>query len=123
MKKIFLSVLLVLALLPFNSWTTQDELIAGTAASTEITELFFAHFHNNFACAEYDFKVMTTPIRHKRGGLTTNRFIFSRTGNSLDRKERQMGKEEILLGNIKLMALVGWKQVPIRLSWSSGNRS
>lgn len=107
MKKILLSALLLLTFSPLNCWALQEEMIAGAAASTEITKLFFEHFRHNFACAEYDFKVMSTPIRHRRGVLTTDRFIFGHTGNPLDTKERSMGKDEILLGNVKLLAVVG----------------
>lgn len=82
-------------------------MIAGAAASTEITKLFFEHFRHNSACAEYDFKVMATPIRHKSGVLTTNRFIFGRIGNPLDNKEKQMGKDQILLGKVKIFMAVG----------------
>lgn len=106
-KRILTIVLLFFLLLPLTVWSLQEEMIAGAAASTEITKLFFEHFSNNFACAEYDFKVMATPIRHKSGVLTTNRFIFGRIGNPLDSKERQMGKDEILLGDVKLQIVVG----------------
>jgi len=108
MLKRILTIALLLGLLaPLNSWSQQEEMIAGAAASTEITALFFEQFRHDFTCAEYDFKVMSTPIRHKSGVLTTNRFIFGRIGNPLDTKERQMGKEEILLGNVKLIIAVG----------------
>jgi PBP superfamily domain len=106
-KRILTIALLFCLLLPLNCWSQQEEMSAGAAASTEITKLFFEHFRNNFACAEYDFKVMATPIRHKSGVLTTNRFIFGRIGNPLDNKERQMGKDEILLGNVKLLIAIG----------------
>jgi len=107
LKRVLTIVLLSCLLLPFNSGAQQEEMIAGAAASTEISKLFFEHFSNNFACAEYDFRVMTTPIRHKSGVLTTNRFIFGRIGNPLDDRERQMGKKEILLGNVQIMIAVG----------------
>ena len=94
-------------LLPLNSWGQQEEMIAGAAASTEITELFFEHFQQSAACADYNFKVMATPIRHKSGVLTTNRFIFGRTGYPLTEQERNMGKEQILLGKIGLQIAVG----------------
>lgn len=107
MKKILLSALLIFILSPFSSWALQEEMIAGAASSTEITKLFFEHFQLNPACTAYDFKVITTPIRHKSGVLTTNRFIFARIGNPLDNHEHKMGKEEILLGKVKLQTVVG----------------
>ncbi|SHJ45643.1 PBP superfamily domain-containing protein [Malonomonas rubra DSM 5091] len=106
-RKILTGALLILLFSPFGGWAQQAEMIAGAAASTEITQLFFEHFRHNFACAEYDFKVMATPIRHKSGVLTTNKFIFGRIANPLEQDEKSMGKEEILLGNVPVIAVVG----------------
>lgn len=106
-NKILALALISCLLLPLPSLGKQAEMIAGAAASTEITALFFEEFRHNFACAEYDFKVMTTPIRHKSGVLTTNRFIFGRTANPLDEKERKLGKDEILLGNVPIIIATG----------------
>jgi len=107
LRRILTSAFLLLLLLPFNSWSQQSEMIAGAGASTEIVKLFFEHFQHNFACAEYDFKVMSTPIRHKSGVLTTNKFIFGRIANPLDNSEKQLGKKEILLGNVQIQIAVG----------------
>lgn len=106
-KKILISALLCFLLAPISGWSQQAEMIAGAAASTEITKLFFEHFSNNFACAEYDFKVMTTPVRHKSGVLTTGKFIFGRIANPLDTTEKKLGKKEILLGNVQILIAVG----------------
>ncbi len=107
LKRILTTALLLALALPASLWAQQEELVAGAAASTEITKLFFEQFRHNSACAEYDFKVMTTPIRHKSGVMTTNKFIFGRTANPLDNEEKQLGKEEILLGNIPIVFVVG----------------
>lgn len=107
LKRILTTALLCILFVPLNGWCQQSEMIAGAATSTEITKLFFTHFSKNFACAEYDFKVMTTPIRHKSGVLTTNKFIFGRIANPLDKMEKDLGKQEILLGNVQILIAVG----------------
>lgn len=106
-KRILTAALLLLLVLPASLWAQQAEMIAGAAASTEITKLFFDRFRHNFACAEYDFKVMTTPIRHKSGVMTTNKFIFGRIANPLAEDEKKLGKAEILLGNIPIVFAIG----------------
>mgnify|MGYP001282606580 CR=1 FL=1 len=106
-KRILATALLLLLLLSGSLWAQQEEMIAGAAASTEITKLFFDRFRHNFACAEYDFRVMTTPIRHKSGVMTTNKFIFGRIANPLAEEEKKLGKDEILLGNIPIVFVMG----------------
>ena len=107
-KKTLTSVLLLLLLVaPASLWAKQEELVAGAAASTEITTLFFDRFSHNAACADYDFKVMTTPIRHKSGVMTTNRFIFGRTAYPLTEDEKKLGKDEILLGSVPIIFAIG----------------
>jgi hypothetical protein len=84
-----------------------DQLVAGAGPSTKVAELFFAEFCKDPACADYHFTIMQTSVKHKGGILSSSKYLFGRTGRPLTAEEKELGKEEILLGRVPITFAVG----------------
>lgn len=101
------SLLLLILLLPAGTFANQEQLVAGASSSTEVAKLFFQHFGQLPVCKDYNFSIMKTSIKHRGGVLTTDKFLFGRTGRPLDAEEKALGKEEILLGQVPIVFAAG----------------
>ncbi len=110
MKKVFLSVALLLScclIIPAALLAHHDQVVAGAGPSTKVAELFFNHFSKNPVCKDYSFAVMSSSIKHKGGILSSQKYLFGRTGRPLNAKEKALGKTEILLGRVPIAFAVG----------------
>ncbi len=109
MTRIFTLALGILLLMPLPGRAHHDQLVAGAGPSTKVAELFFQHFSKNPVCKEYTFEVMPTSVKHKGGIMSSDKFLFGRTGRPLNAKEKALGKEEIFLGKVPVTFAVGLK--------------
>ena len=109
MKKILRAVALVVVLLLSitPSWADYVQLVAGAGPSTKVVELFFAEFSKDPACKDYQFMIMPSSIKHRGGILSSNKYLFGRTGRPLNDEEKATGKAEILLGLVPISFAVG----------------
>lgn len=100
-----LIVVFLLATTP--GWADHTQLVAGAGPSTKVVELFFAEFSKDPACKDYSFVIMPTSIKHQGGILSSNKYLFGRTGRPLTDDEKASGKAEILLGMVPISFAVG----------------
>lgn len=116
--KYFISILSLplLLLLAIPVKATQYQLVAGAEPSTKIAELFFQSFSKDPVCRDYVFSVMEKSINHKGGILSSDKFLFGRTGRPLSSAEKTLGKEEILLGKVPIVFAKGLETQTDRIS-------
>lgn len=110
MKRTLLFIALLLAAslhLPASAHAHHEQIVAGAGPSTKVVELFFKHFAKDPACKDYNFSVMPTSVKHKGGILSSDKYLFGRTGRPLNAKELAMGKGEILLGKVPIAFATG----------------
>lgn len=108
-KATCLTTLLLVACLtlPLPALALHDQIVAGAGPSTEAAELFFKHFSQTPACEGYRFAVMAWSITHKGGILSSDKYLFGRTGRPLSAGEKSLGKSEIPLGRVPIAFAVG----------------
>ncbi len=112
MKKpaLLAALLLVISLTrPLAALAHHDQIVAGAGPSTKVAELFFQHFSKDPVCKDYTFSIMPSSIKHKGGLLSSDKYLFGRTGRPLTAGEKSPGKSEILLGRVPIAFAVGLK--------------
>lgn len=119
MKKQLLFILFftVLSVIPEQGWSKNVQLVAGAGPSTKVAQLFFEHFSNNPACQDYSFPVMGKSVKHKGGILSSDNYLFGRTGRPLTPEEKSLGKAEIILGQVPISFVTGLESGVKQLSF------
>ncbi len=97
------ALLLIIGLaLPVSALAHHDQIVAGAGPSTKVAELFFQHFSKDPACKDYTFSVMPSSIKHKGGLLSSDKYLFGRTGRPMTAEEKALGKSELLLARVPI---------------------
>lgn len=101
-------ILVCISLLFSNNLIAIDhQLVMGAGPSTAVVSLFFKHFSRTDAAKEYTFDVEQRSIKHAGGILSSDKYIFGRTGRPLNQKEKSLNKEEIFIARIPLTMVIG----------------
>lgn len=82
------------------------QVVLGAGPSTEVVRIFFEKFTQNPGCKGYEFEVPTFSSKHAGGIKGSDHMLFGRTGRRLNEKERELGKEEIILAKVPLVFVV-----------------
>jgi hypothetical protein len=83
------------------------QVIAGAGPSTFIVELFAKEFTKLPAVKGYKLEVPLKSSKHAGGILSSDKYLFGRTGRPLNAKEKKMNKEEIFLARIPIVIVAG----------------
>ena len=107
MRYIVLGVVgLLLSLFALSTGYAESQIVAGAGPSEEIAKAFFDEFNKRPEAAGTTFNVMPGSIKHLGGLKNSDTQLFGRTGRPLSSDERDLGKDEIILGKIPV-AIVG----------------
>ena len=99
--------LFIFMLLSSICGASEKLLIKGSGTSTRLTTVFFDLFSKQPAANGYEFEVEQVSSKHAGGIKSSDNHLFGRIGQPLNQAERDLNKEQIILGRIPIVFVAG----------------